>query len=336
MHEIDFLPVGETSPGDAIAMRFTRPDNGAIAHVLIDAGFKGSTGKELVRHVRQNYGVERVELVILTHPDGDHIGGMGDVFRELSVEKLWVHDLAAHGGASLRAAPEVRSLISLAQSRGAEVLEPWAGAQEFGGAITVLGPDKAYYRQLVAEQISGSAPPAAVAKAAVAGVRAVWDRLAEALGDEIPFPEKEVTPRNNSSIVTLLKLDEVRMLFTADAGVPALSHAWDKAEAMGLAGDLSFVQIPHHGSRRNASSAFLDRLLGPTGQAQARIAYASVPPRSEKHPSGRVINAYQRRGCGTSATAGKGIYFFGGVPMRDGWFPLQPMGPMAEEAESDA
>jgi beta-lactamase superfamily II metal-dependent hydrolase len=342
MHEIDFLPVGDATPGDAIAMRFTRPDTGALVHVLIDAGFKGNqgdptgqTGKRLVKHVRNTYGVERVELVILTHPDGDHIGGMGDVFRELAVEKLWLQDLAAHGGAGLRAAPEVRSLISLAQQRGAQVLEPWAGAQEFGGAITVLGPDKPYYEQLVAEQVSGPAAPAAATKAAMAGIRAVWDRLAEALGDEIPFPEKEVTPRNNSSIITLLKLGEQRMLFTGDAGVPALSRAWDKAEEMGLAGELAFVQVPHHGSRRNASSAFLDRVLGPTGQSPARTAYASVPARSEKHPSGRVMNAYERRGCATNVTGGKGIYFYGGVPLRPGWYPLEPMGPMIEEPESD-
>jgi beta-lactamase superfamily II metal-dependent hydrolase len=342
MHEIDFLPVGETSSGDAIAMRFTRPDTGTLAHVLIDAGYKGSEadpssqcGRRLVEHVRGTYGVDSVDLVILTHPDGDHIGGMGEVFRGLNVGKLWLHDLAGHGGGSLPAASAVRSLISVARERGAQVLEPWAGAREFGGALTVLGPDKAYYEQMVAEQVSGVSAPTAAAKAAVAGIRAVWDRLSEALGDEIPFPEKEVTPRNNSSIITMLQVDGQRMLFTGDAGVPALSRAWDKAEEMGLAGDLALVQVPHRGSRRNASSAFLDRLLGPKGQPQVRSAYVSVPPRSEKHPSGRVMNAYERRGCATNVTAGRGIYHFGGTPMRDGWVPLSPMGPMVEEAESD-
>lgn len=41
MYEIDFLPVGDGArSGDAIAMRFTRPDNGRPAHVVIEAAFK--------------------------------------------------------------------------------------------------------------------------------------------------------------------------------------------------------------------------------------------------------------------------------------------------------
>ncbi len=39
MYEIDFLPVGDKGQsGDAIAMRFSRPDGTANAIVVIDAG----------------------------------------------------------------------------------------------------------------------------------------------------------------------------------------------------------------------------------------------------------------------------------------------------------
>jgi beta-lactamase superfamily II metal-dependent hydrolase len=152
------------------------------------------------------------------------------------------------------------------------------------------------------------------------------------LGAEVPFLEKEVTPRNNSSIVTLLQTDENRLLFTGDAGVPALERALDFAEREGLAGDFNFVQVPHHGSRRNASSAFLDQLLGPIGQPVARVAYVSVAPGCEhEHPSGRVINAYERRGCLVIATAGSGKWQGNDVPWRDGWVEATPLGPMVEE-----
>lgn len=76
MHEIDFLPVGNGErSGDAIAMRFTRPDNGGIAHVIIDAGFEDD-GEALVRHVQDYYDTEYIDLAVLSHPDGDHIGGI--------------------------------------------------------------------------------------------------------------------------------------------------------------------------------------------------------------------------------------------------------------------
>jgi beta-lactamase superfamily II metal-dependent hydrolase len=330
MYEVDFLPVGDgKNSGDAIAMRFTRPDTGAWAHVIIDAGFQDD-GPALVEHVKHNYGTNTIDVAVLTHPDGDHIGGMGAVVRGLDVRELWLHDIGAHGGGGLPAAAAVKELIGVAQARGTDVYEVWAGHQALGGALTVLGPDRAYYEQLVAEQLEPSGPPAA-AKALIEAARGLLDRIVDALPVEVPFAEKEVSPRNNTSVVTLLTVDEKRLLFTADAGVPALERAWTFAEARGLSGPLSMVQVPHHGSRRNASSAWLDRLLGPTGQSPTRLAMLSVVSESDKHPSGRVVNAYIRRGCDILATAGNTKYHFFGLPLREGWSPATPLAPMVEE-----
>ena len=113
----------------------------------------------------------------------------------------------------------------------------------------------------------------------------------------------------------------------------ALERAWDFAEAIGLADVPTFVQLPHHGSRRNASSAWLNRLLGSPGQAEQRAAFVSVVPNSEKHPSGKVVNAYKRRGCKVSPTAGQSIYHFRSTTMRPGWSALPGLGPMVEEPD---
>jgi beta-lactamase superfamily II metal-dependent hydrolase len=309
MYEIDFLPVGEgKDSGDAIAIRFTHPDDGHWIHVIVDAGFQDD-GDALVRHVKEHYGTDQIDLAILTHPDGDHIGGLGEVVRGLEVGKLWLHDIGAHGGSALPAASAVKDLIQVAQGQGTVVQEAWAGTSDFGGALTILGPDKTYYDELVQEQLGEAEEGrAAVGKALVEAARGLWDRVVDALGVEIPFEKKEVTPRNNSSMITLLKLDGRTLLLTADAGVPALERAWDAAEAQSLASTPEFVQIPHHGSRRNASSAWLDRLLGSNGQSgNSGTAFVSVVPDSEKHPSGRVINAYMRRGCTVVATPGGSI-----------------------------
>src|SRR3954447_3298754 len=91
-YEIDFLPVGDgENSGDAIAVRFIRPDTGEWAHVIIDAGYEDD-GEALVRHVKELYGTSVIDLAILTHPDGDHIGGMGKVLQGLTVRELWLHD----------------------------------------------------------------------------------------------------------------------------------------------------------------------------------------------------------------------------------------------------
>lgn len=334
MYEIDFLPVGDgENSGDAIAMRFVRPDTGGYAHVIIDAGFRDD-GKALVEHVKEYYGTSSIDLAILTHPDGDHIGGMGEVVRGLSVSTLWLHQIGAHGGASLTASDAVEDLIGVASAEGTEVLEAWAGAQAFGGALTVLGPDRPYYEALVTEQVVGGAPVTLAEGAALKAARGLWDRITGALPVEIPFADKEVTPRNNSSMITLLRVDDRSALFSGDAGVPALERAWNQAELLGVADTPGFVQIPHHGSRRNCSSAWLNRLLGGTGQAECRAALVSVVVGSEKHPSGRVVNAYMRRGCTVVPTAGETkCHSHGPVPPRAGWGPAVALQPMDEFEE---
>jgi beta-lactamase superfamily II metal-dependent hydrolase len=332
-YEIDFLAVGDgKDSGDAIAFRFAHPASGEWVHVIIDAGF-ADDGDALVAHVQRYYQTDTIDLAILTHPDDDHIGGMGQVVRGLTVRKLWLHDIAGHGGSSLPAGPVVRDLIRVAQARGTVVEEPWAGDQVFGGALTILGPEESYYDDLVHEQVHGPTALTAARTAVVEAARGVWDRIAGTLDDEIPFPEKEVTPRNNSSIITMLNADGQTILFTADAGVPALERAWDAAEARGLARPPDLVQLPHHGSRRNASSAWLDRLLGPTGQEPVREATVSAVRDSEKHPSGRAVNAYKRRGCSVFVTAGTTLCHPHDAPSRDGWGPATPLEAMIEEDE---
>jgi beta-lactamase superfamily II metal-dependent hydrolase len=305
VHEIDFLPVGDgENSGDAIAIRFAHPEDGRWVHVIIDAGFQDD-GEALVEHVQRYYETDHIDLAILTHPDGDHIGGMGEVMRGLSVDKLWLHDM-----------------------------EAWTGASDFGGALVVLGPDKNYYEELVQEQLEAAPKAAVTAKALVEAARGLWDRIVSGLGVEIPFDAKEVTPRNNSSMIVLFQLDGQNHLLTGDAGVPALERAWDAAETRDLSDVPHFVQIPHHGSRRNASSAWLNRLLGGTGQAEgARTAFVSVVKGSDKHPSGRVVNAYIRRGCTLVPTAGGSISHAEETPSRPNWGPARPIPPMEEEEE---
>jgi beta-lactamase superfamily II metal-dependent hydrolase len=123
MYEVDFLAVGKKAGdkcGDAIALRFVPPNEDHWVQVVIDAGFKDD-GKALVEHVNAYYEPGRLDLAILTHPDEDHINGTGEVLRGLSVDKLWLQQIGAHGGATLPAAKAVAELIALAQAEGTEV-----------------------------------------------------------------------------------------------------------------------------------------------------------------------------------------------------------------------
>lgn len=335
MHEIDFLPVGKGGrSGDAIAMRFTKP-SGGTAHVILDAGFQAD-GEALVEHVQHYYGTSHIDLAILTHPDGDHIGSMGVVVRELKVGTLWLHDLGARGGASLDAADAVDDLMGVASDNCTTVAEPFAGTFGVGGALRILGPTEEYYEELVEEQLVVG-KSAGGGRALLEATRRRGERFLATLPAEIPFDDGEGTsPRNNSCIITMLETSGRRFLFTSDAGVPALHRAWDYLESSGLGTQSPyFAQIPHHGSRRNASSELLTRLYGETGQSTSRSALVSVSKNADaKHPSPRVVNAYMRRGFTVVQTAGSAICESSvDAPSRPGWRPVTPMDPMDESLE---
>ena len=108
------------------------------------------------------------------------------------------------------------------------------------------------------------------------------------------------SPVNNSSAIVRFDWKGRLSLLTGDAGIPALEMALDYLEADGFdPSQLGFVQVPHHGSRRNVGPAVLDRLLGPrrTIDESARSAFASVAKKgAPKHPAKKVANAFRRRG----------------------------------------
>lgn len=335
MYEIDFLPVGDKGQsGDAIAMRFSRPDRTGNALVVIDAGFQ-QNGDALVGHIDQYYKTDLVDLAVLTHPDGDHIGGIGRVIENLDVKMLCLHRIGDRGGESLPAADAVKELIDLAESRGTTVVEPFTGGYTLGGAVTFLGPDEAWYEQLVKEQVA-EAPERALRKARAPGaLRALGQRVLAALPIEIPFDDDGGTnPRNNSSIITLVQVDGKRLLFTGDAGVPALESAWEWLVATtGDSTPPSLIQIPHAGSRHNGSSDLLNLILGPTGQPAERNAVVSVASESTKHPSARIVNAYMRRGYDIYETRGKVLCDPSPDAPSRGWTSATRLQPMDESGE---
>ncbi|HVM34111.1 MAG TPA: MBL fold metallo-hydrolase [Actinomycetota bacterium] len=336
MYEIDFLPVGDKGQsGDAIALRFSRPDRGVNVVMVIDAGFQ-TNGDALVEHVDGYYDTDQVDLAVVTHPDGDHIGGMGRVIENLDVAMLCIHRIGDRGGDSLPAAGAVEELIELAESRGTTVVEPFTGNHALGGAVTFLGPDEGWYEQLVKEQVA-EAPERALRKAkGPSALPTLGQRVLAALPVEVPFDDDGGTnPRNNSSIITLVQIDGKRFLFTGDAGVPALESGWEwLVSATGDTTPPALIQIPHAGSRHNGSSDLLNLILGPTGQAVERTAVVSVASKSKRHPSPRIANAYMRRGYAVYETRGRVLCDSSPDAPSRGWSPATRLQPM-DESEDD-
>src|ERR1700728_1371929 len=92
-YEIDFLPVGDKSKGgDAIALRYgdlfgSRDDQTVM---IVDGGYTDN-GEALVNHIGKYYKTDRVDFVVSTHPDQDHILGLKVVLENIKVGTLLMH-----------------------------------------------------------------------------------------------------------------------------------------------------------------------------------------------------------------------------------------------------
>jgi beta-lactamase superfamily II metal-dependent hydrolase len=131
---------------------------------------------------------------------------------------------------------------------------------------------------------------------------------------------------NETSIVQHAIIESGSILLTADAGPEALKEAADFASAMGRLKPPNFVQVPHHGSRRNVTPAVLDRWLGLRMNEGAvyGTAFCSVGRDQSDYPRGQVNNAFQRRGYPVHATRGQTKTFYFGRELRAGWSQSVP------------
>ncbi len=344
-YEIDFLSVGDSN-GDAICVRYGSAELGYTIHIT-DGGY-ADTGQRMIDHVNQYYGrTARIENVVLSHQDGDHIAGLIPVVRQLDVGAVWMNrpwlyadELlhAFHGNYSAEgltkairnAYPLLVELEQAALARGIPVHECFAG--KLIGNFLVLAPTRERYLALVP---TFDRTPSSYAKP-VKGALGKLFEVAKNLGSffetwttealqENPSP---TSASNESCVVQLGVFEEGTVLLTADAGPSALAEAADVAEARNLLQPPKFVQVPHHGSRRNVTPSVLNRWLGvplPEGSSPRGTAFCSVGVNKPEYPRKRVSNAFLRRGYPVHKTTGAGgwIRHSNDMPTREGMQPIQ-------------
>jgi len=297
--EVDFLAVGEgEKSGDAIAVRWGNLSGPrAEQKVMVIDGGTLEAGKNLVNHI------------LMMHKPWDHANEICELFKNPLTptklkEKLQKAITAAH------------DLQELCTEKNKKIYEPFTGVT--WDNVRVLGPNRDYYQQLLAQfrdtPVAASPLPSLLQKA-ISGAKDKIEWVAEKLDMQYEsLDDSGVTSHeNNSSAILLLTVDGHKILFTADAGIPALTAAADYAASLGIIlNDLRFMQVPHHGSKHNVGKTILNRIKAGTAMISAG---ASAP----KHPARKVTNALNRRGAAVCVTAGKNLCHRFGVDARAGW-----------------
>lgn len=356
--EIDFLDVESGKSGDAIPLRYKINETMRI-HVT-DGGFQ-DTGDILIDHINKYYDSPTfIDSVIVSHPDGDHAGGLRKLFEEYDIGELWMLRPWIYADELIdrfrrftnvdnlikrlkEIYPNLAALEELAESNGVPIYEPFQGSAI--GDFIVMAPTKASYLCHVVE--SDKSPEATKEsleslsnKGAVFGtllgkaisfIRAAW-------GAEV-FPDEDTSPENNMSVIQYANLCGKKILLTADAGRAALSEAADYAPSIGLSlPGIDRIQVPHHGSRHNVSTELLDRWLGaklktqPTDGKGHFSAIISAAKKDKDHPRKTVVRAFIHRGANVITTEDGTKRTGHNAPFREGWVSVDPL-PYPEDHE---
>ncbi|MDE0473881.1 MAG: DNA internalization-related competence protein ComEC/Rec2 [Gammaproteobacteria bacterium] len=123
--ELVFLDVGQ---GDAVAIRTP-----GSRWILVDTGPRSRTfdsGERIVAPYLRRRGAARLEALILTHPDLDHIGGANAVLSELDVRRVLDPGVPA-------ARPAYVAALERAQARGATWFAARAGDRVSADGVTL-------------------------------------------------------------------------------------------------------------------------------------------------------------------------------------------------------
>src|SRR5260221_628742 len=143
-HEVIFLKVGDQKSGDAIILMFD-DIYGQRRVAVIDGGYQ-EDGPKILERLQSHNGHTKIDYVILTHPDADHMAGLKTVLEQAdSVGALLIHRPSLRGFAEEDEVKvtETEELVDIALARGAQVAEPFAGEiQPLGGLLHIAGPTR--------------------------------------------------------------------------------------------------------------------------------------------------------------------------------------------------
>jgi competence protein ComEC len=130
---LDFISTGQ---GDSTLVTFP-----SGFHWLIDAGgtARFRIGKDYLVPLLQKKGVKKIEKLILTHPDPDHLNGMPDIVENFTISEIWDNGQ----GIEEESSPQYHNLLSIAKKKKVPIKRGKKLCKEFsidGVQIKVFHP----------------------------------------------------------------------------------------------------------------------------------------------------------------------------------------------------
>jgi len=202
----------DVGQGDAILVVY------GTTQILVDGGATDKVIDCLGTHMP--FWDRKIEVVLLTHPQLDHFGGLSEVFKRFQVERFVATSLDSSSQA-------YQALISIVGGRGIEVVNPTTGMVIRSGLL---------YLDIVWPSSDFQIAAGGVSEGNILGA----------------FTTKK--DPNDFSVVANLRLGEFDALLTGDIGPKVISEIIQ----LGKARDVEYIKVPHHGSKNGLTKELLD------------------------------------------------------------------------------
>jgi hypothetical protein len=264
--------------GDALWLTYGEPTD--LHHALIDGGPK-ETIQTLVPRLEDRIdalgnGVNRLELLTITHIDTDHIQGVASLLSDHSRVKLF-RDVWFNGykHLGLLGGPDGERLTSALEPNpgrwnrafgGGPVVIPPTGKLPTkrlrgGLELTLLSPTRDDLARL-APKWARECEKAGLVPGSGAEIPRSWrrDRL---LGDNLELLaakryKRDRAEANGSSIAFIATYGDASLLCAADSHSEVLERSLDRLGS--TPHTFTAVKVSHHGARANLSPKFLERV----------------------------------------------------------------------------
>lgn len=273
MLSVEYIPMNYY---DAIFIRFTDED-GRIHNIVVDGGEIGKQKYCYIDRLKKkledlfNRG-ETIDLWIITHIDNDHIGGLYHFINDIEffdahqeqMKEVWMnyggkgdYDVQRTGRIGYQDGKKLRELLKEKQICVKQGILAGYTTTLFDSKITLVAPDETAFNRYINWWNNKEFEDAVqTTDGLIKGGE--WDYEKKFKDFNVTQYDEDKEVKNNSSIAFVLSYHGRQLLFAADSCSSILTNGLMKANMM-KEGKWKFdlMHIPHHGSCRNACTAFL-------------------------------------------------------------------------------
>ena len=249
--------------------------------ILITSGFNqmlvdGGRGEEVLSWLEEYvpFWDKTIELVVATHADADHIGGLDAVIQQYDVLQVMSTQFMKDTQTFL----EFREAVEQEVMAGAVLKKPILGQQmRFTQGQSFSNPIKRYQHLMVV--ISVLSPQVEQVDLVVENSLKTETNLSD-VNSVLGLLATDNFNHNDLSVVLFLQLGQVRVLLTGD-----LEHEGELALInASLLHEVDILKVGHHGAKTSTSTGFL-KLIRP------ETSIISVGKNNNYgHPSPEVVN----------------------------------------------